>query len=486
MPRIVIDITTLARWRGPPVGIPRVVGKYAHFAFDTIPGAIFTLFDPEQRAFRTLSPESVSAILEGMSKVDLSVMPDATGNNPHTLDRIPGWLRAPFLWVTRPRRKLLAALEQARLALPSGFWRDVVRAAQSTLLSERSRGLYFRDDGSRIDVPSLDRISGPALVLAPEDIVVQMQYDWLDTDIGLLEGMMWHAGALHVVLCHDIIPLQWPQWYSQSDVAGFRAYYDRAFARADRMIFTTRSTATCAAEYCRQSGLALPDHTIVPLGSDLGRTTDVDGELPATLTAGRYVLFVSTLEPRKNHRLLVDAWRRLVADGTIDATGFKLVFAGRTGWMINPLIEALRTDPALASIVHLADVDDETLLALYRGAAFCVYPPEFEGFGLPAVEALAFGKAMIVSDRGPLPELVGDFALCLDPEDLEAWTETLRRWVTGSPERDRYEARAKADYRPLSWNSSAERFYDAVLSAGRPASGQVSASIRSQAADVPE
>ena len=100
--------------------------------------------------------------------------------------------------------------------------------------------------------------------------------------------------------------------------------------------------------------------------------------------------------------------------------------------------------------MHLSGVNDAMLSRLYGDAAFCVYPPKFEGFGLPPVEALALGKALIVSNAGPMPEVVGDFALCLDPDDIDAWTAKLREWISGSPERERFAVRARSAHQPRS------------------------------------
>jgi glycosyltransferase involved in cell wall biosynthesis len=132
---------------------------------------------------------------------------------------------------------------------------------------------------------------------------------------------------------------------------------------------------------------------------------------------------------------------------------------------MDDFVAELNGDPELKqSLLHLSGIDDAALSKLYADAGFCVYPPKFEGFGLPPIEALAAGKALIVSNAGPIPEVVGDFALCLDPDDLEAWTTHLRDWINGSPERERYARRARENYRPLGWDESARMFFDAAMS----------------------
>ncbi len=466
MPRIIIDISSLAHWLGPPAGISRCQRIYAKYALLNFPGdVLFTIYDPRLRQFRALSDRWAGEVIEGTARTDMTMMPDPSGMRSRTVDKVPELLREPFWWVTRLRRKSLSLLEQWRLKMSSPWARSIVQHIQSPLITRKYRRGYYAPDGSRIDWPPIDVLAGPPLVLEPTDTTIAMQYDWLDTNIEVLAEMRAAAGSRHVVLCHDIIPLQTPEWFSPDDVAIFNAYYDRAFAIADRVIFTSRRTAADVAEYCRSIGVTIADHRIVPMGSDALAQPAEDTALPERLAPGKFALFVSTVEPRKNHRLLVDAWRRLIADGTIDATGFKLVLVGRKGWMMAEFFAELQSDAGLrASVYHLSNVDDAALSTLYRHAAFCVYPAKFEGFGLPPVEALAFGKALIVSNAGPMPEVVGDFAVLIDPDDVDAWTGKIREWIRDPSERERFAARATGEYKPVTWDASAKAFFEAALS----------------------
>jgi glycosyltransferase involved in cell wall biosynthesis len=465
LPRIVIDISSLAHWLGPPAGISRCQSIYANFALRNFPEAVFTIYDPRRRQFRMLSQQWASAVLEGTARTDMTMMPDASGVRRRTIDYVPAALHQPFWWVTQLRRKSLAQLEQWRLGAASSRRRSLIQRAQAPLITRKYRRGYYAADGSRVDWPAFEFMAGPALMLEPSDTTIAMQYDWMDTNIDVVARMRQAAGSRHVVLCHDIIPLQSPEWFSPVDVAIFKAYYDRAFAVADRVIFTSQRTAVDAAAYCRSIGVGIADHRVVPMGSNAVAAAPSDAALPRGLDAGRFVLFVSTIEPRKNHQFLIDGWRRLVADGTVASSGFKLVLVGRKGWMMEGFFDQLRSDPGLrSSVIHLSDIGDAVLSRLYRDAAFCVYPPKFEGFGLPPVEALASGQALIVSNAGPMPEVVGDFALCLDPNDLDAWTGKLREWMNGSPERERFAARARAEYKPVTWEDSARAFFEAALS----------------------
>ena len=112
-------------------------------------------------------------------------------------------------------------------------------------------------------------------------------------------------------------------------------------------------------------------------------------------------MLVSTIEPRKGHGLMQAVWSRLLKEGIPQNLDVTLVLVGRVGWLIDGLVESLLSSERIAV---LDEVDDAALAGLYDGAGFCIYPSEYEGYGLPVVEALARGKAVLASDVGVVPE----------------------------------------------------------------------------------
>jgi len=224
-----------------------------------------------------------------------------------------------------------------------------------------------------------------------------------------------------VLFCHDIIPLMFPHFYKGADVEAQRRYCDLAFPAADLVIFSSRTVAADVRAYCDARGIAHGAFAVCPLGANASASA-ARAPLPVGLEAGRYALLVSTIEPRKGHRLIYDAWVKLLEAGIPQRARFKLVFAGRKGWMVDDLMRDLRRDPRIAGTLQvLPDADDATVSALYRDAAFCLYPSRYEGYGLPLVEAFRHGKAVLASTGGAVPEVVGGFSPCLDPTDGEAW-----------------------------------------------------------------
>ncbi len=456
----------MVRWHGPPVGIVRCQQKFAEYALLNVPGVHFTLFDPRKRVFRLLSHRHAEAILNGKLKVDMTMMPDLNLHRRHFVDRIPSLLQPVYWWLTKTRRKWVSLLEQWRLGARSKSTAERIGKFQSYFITKRYRSLYFGEDGARNDCMTFNGVAGPEVDLTPQDTTLAIQSDWIHTDVAAVAKAKQKAGSRHVILCHDIIPIQFPEWYSEADAAGFKTYYDIAFSIADRVMFTSNQSAKDASAYCRSLGFEIKDRATVPMGSDISPKMASGVPLPNGLDPERYCLFVSTVEPRKNHRMLVEAWRELVQKGVIGRSGFKLVFVGRRGWKMGTFLEDIAADPVLKeSVTHLQNVDDAKLARLYVDAAFCLYPPKFEGFGLPIVEALSYGKALIVANAGPMPEIAGDFAIAIDPDSPQAWSEAMGKWILQPAERQVWTRRAAEEYRPLTWGHSAKLFFEKVLEA---------------------
>ncbi|MBN9008917.1 MAG: glycosyltransferase, partial [Rhizobiales bacterium] len=155
------------------------------------------------------------------------------------------------------------------------------------------------------------------------------------------------------------------------------------------------------------------------------------------------------------------AWERLNREGLPEKAGVKLVFVGRHGWDVDPVLKGIAE---ARNLIHLADADDSLLSLLYEKAAFCVYPSLYEGYGLPIVEAFRHGRAVIASDRGSIPEVMADLGPCLDPGDEDAWAAALRDWIIHPAAIAEREAAIRAGFRPVTWDEAAARYIGQALS----------------------
>ena len=164
-----------------------------------------------------------------------------------------------------------------------------------------------------------------------------------------------------------------------------------------------------------------------------------------------FLLFVGTIEPRKNLVRLVEAYARLRAGGF----GAPLVLCGGSGWKNGDLVARIDALGIRPHVRLLGFVPDEDLPLLLNLCGAFVYPSLYEGFGLPIIEALACGTPTVTSDRGATAEVAGDAALLVDPEDVEALTSGLARALYDEPLREALRAAGPVRAADFSWERAA-------------------------------
>ncbi len=267
-----------------------------------------------------------------------------------------------------------------------------------------------------------------------------------------------------VITIHDLAFLHYPEFLT----AESRRYYNGQIADAVR-----RAHAISADSRATQADLvnllkAPPEKiTVIPLGLDAAFHPQAEAEVTATLARYRlppgYVLFVGTFEPRKNIPTLLRAYAQLQAQWP-DAP--PLVLIGNTGWLFE---EALRLAHALRLDAHLRrleNVPDAELPALYSGAGVCVLPSHYEGFGFPLLEAMGCGTPVVYANTSSLPEIAAEAGLPIDPDDVEALADALRRTLTDSTLRADLIRRGLAQAQTFTWEKTVRAtlaLYERVL-----------------------
>ncbi len=271
----------------------------------------------------------------------------------------------------------------------------------------------------------------------------------------------------YVLTLHDLIPLQTPDAISRSAAAYWRLVLPRSVARADAIITGSEFTRR---EILAHFDLPEPRVVVIPHGVDARFAPSVDEATRADVRRrhrlpARFLLFVGIASPRKNLDRLVRAFGALAGDERGDA---HLLLAGPPGWKNAALAEALATSPVAGRIRHLGIVPDADLPALYALATAAVNLSSQEGFGLPALEALASGTPLVCADRTSFPEVVGDAAWLVDPSDEAATTRALATVIAGGPAVEERVARGLARARLFTWERAAAAtlaVYERVASA---------------------
>lgn len=182
--------------------------------------------------------------------------------------------------------------------------------------------------------------------------------------------------------------------------------------------------------------------------------SSAQGKRPKALDAvpvGGYWLNVGTIEPRKNQRRLVEAYARYLA---LRGAPMPLVLAGGKGWLMEDFQKHLSELGIDAQIVMTGYVSDDELVWLYRNCYANLYPSLFEGFGLPVLEGMQFGAPTLTSNCTSIPEVAGNAAILLAPEDIEGWAQAMLRLAGSRSERDRLSAAALEQAGRFDWKHS--------------------------------
>jgi glycosyltransferase involved in cell wall biosynthesis len=187
--------------------------------------------------------------------------------------------------------------------------------------------------------------------------------------------------------------------------------------------------------------------------------------LESKIGSAPFILHVGTLEPRKNLVRLVEAYAKLVTENKVGDVA--LVLAGRKGWLYEPIYAAAeRVNSAGGRVLFLDFVYDNDLPLLYNMATVFAYPSLYEGFGLPAAEALACGKPTLVSRDGALHEVVGDAALAVDARSVEDIAAGLERLLLDEALRARLAELGPGQVAPFTWEAAARTVLDVYTKVG--------------------
>ncbi|HEX4941879.1 MAG TPA: glycosyltransferase family 1 protein [Actinomycetota bacterium] len=266
------------------------------------------------------------------------------------------------------------------------------------------------------------------------------------------------AKAPLVATVHDLLFLTYPEHYSWHS----RAIFERGLVLARRHARLVICPSMATMDACRAAGIEVERLRLVPWGVSVHPVERRRaGEIRGGYGLARpYILFCGTLEPRKNLRRVLEAFRRL------DRPDLDLVLVGPRGWK-EDLADGLRK--LEGRVRPLGFVPPEELSALYAGAAAFVYPSLAEGFGLPVLEAMAHGAPVVTSLGTATEEVAGDAALLVDPLDVDAIAGALARILDDEGQAATMRAMAAERATGFTWLRSAElvaRIYAEAAGAG--------------------
>jgi glycosyltransferase involved in cell wall biosynthesis len=315
-----------------------------------------------------------------------------------------------------------------RLVLFSSSWKDRLATTPvpgAEIVDARVPVTLLNFAWHRLQWPSIERFAGP-----------------LDVAHSMHPLLIPARTAAQVVTVHDLHFLDYPDGTTAEIRRDYPALAAEHARRADGVIAVSEYTA---GQVVSRLGVERSRITICPSGAPPWRPRD------RTPAAGP-ILFMGTIEPRKNVATLLDAYEKLIAGRPSTPA---LLLAGGAGFRSEGIFARLASPPLAGRVRHLGYVADPDREALYRSASLVVMPSLDEGFGLPALEAMTLGVPVIASHRGALPEVLGGAGLLIDPQDSTAIADAMARVLADSDLAATCAARGIARSRSYSWETSA-------------------------------
>ena len=268
------------------------------------------------------------------------------------------------------------------------------------------------------------------------------------------------AVAHQVCTIHDIIPIDHPEWFSSEFAGWYQWLMPKLVARVQHIIAVSHFTKERLVE---RFGVKPEKISVVWNGVDscfrprpmreILHTKDQAG-----IKSPRYVLFLGSIEPRKNLGRLLTAWDRILPELPDD---IELVVAGAKGAPQVFSDSGIQRIPARVNFAGY--IPQDHLPALYSGATALVYPSLYEGFGLPPLEAMACGCPVVTSNNSSLTEVVGDDAILVDPLDEESIADGMFRMIIRPHLREQLARSAFQRVECLSWETSAAKTREILL-----------------------
>jgi glycosyltransferase involved in cell wall biosynthesis len=265
-----------------------------------------------------------------------------------------------------------------------------------------------------------------------------------------------------VITIHDLNFVHYPQFQTPDSLRYYNGNLSDAVRRADAILADSQATKDDLVKLLN----APPDKITVhmlgvdhsafrPMPSEATNAARMRLKLPSA-----YILFVGTFEPRKNLPGLLEAYH-VLRERMPDAP--PLVIVGRRGWLYEPIFKRAAELNLSDCLLWLEDAATSDLPAIYNGASVLVLPSFYEGFGFPALEAMACGIPTVVSDRGSLIEVVGDTGILIDPDQPETLIGGLHTALTDSAFREKSRAAGIARAAGFTWENTAQIVFSTYL-----------------------
>ncbi len=257
---------------------------------------------------------------------------------------------------------------------------------------------------------------------------------------------------------YDLIPIFQQHTFGPGLTEKYTEYLYELLNNSDLLLPISRSSEKDLLRFAQEMGFDhVPKSVVIRLGDDIPRTvgnTNKPQGLPSEVVAGQFALCVGTIEARKNHQLLYNTYKLAAQRGVVLP---HLVIVGRPGWLTGDIIYFLENDLDIKdSVTILKNCDDQTLSWLYENGMMSLYPSQYEGWGLPVAESLAYGLPCISANVSSMTEIASEKLVSfVSPFDSAQLLESIIQ-LSSTSENQKRAKHIRAAYKPYSWSETAK------------------------------
>lgn len=452
-PTIWINKTTSYNWNRPVVGIVRVEAELAEKLKGLYPDGVFKDCIWDGKQFIELTQKKIN-------NVSLKEKKEVGSEK--------------LLFPIVSKRQAFLNMAQAILSISPSiirpqinaviFWvkPKVVRTINWFSLKQQTSPINFKaffksNNANYCSVDNKKELSAikKEHIFSSGDALISIGLDWDHLFYKDFYTLRTELGVKIITCCYDLIPVLYPQ-YCVADVANlFASYFIELADGSDEILCISQQSQRDLNNLLNRTGARLVRTSVFELGDNVPSSQDDISDEVHRLANERFILFVSSIERRKNHEVIYRAYHLLCQEGKSDELP-KMVFVGMPGWGVSELLKDIELDPCVKGKIQILNhVNDAELRKLYDATLFCVFPSLYEGWGLPVGEALALGKPVLCSNRGSLPEVGGDFAVYIEPWDPAAWAQQIYRLSTDNDYRCELSKKILSGYKKRTWENAA-------------------------------
>ena len=466
MSKVWIDVTTTMNWNRPAVGIVRVEQELIKYALENKSNVGFFIY--ETQCFSEIDRENVIKKVyqefnqESVIKKAIPEVNKQSTNRTSFFGLSFRRIRNSFFFFFRAIYEFSMSFVNDNFYNRINHLNHIKYQNFKNGVKSRIRRVVHKNPQQQVPFTSNFKPKKPQSInLTNGDTVMSVGLSW---DHGSkfrdLYDLKKVIDIKVIAMCYDLIPIKVPNLFiSLEHSASFERYYDGMTWAADAVACISKSSQNDYIDWLTEKYMPRPYTKVVTLGSTIVPYDESKLSQTVKDIDQKFILFVSTIERRKNHETIIKAIQYLKDHESENIP--LVIFVGMRGWGVGDMLNEYEMSIDLKKYIKiLNNLGDNDLSYLYQKCEFFLYPSFYEGWGLPVAEGLTYGKFGICSMSSSIPEVGGDLLEYVYPYDVLGWASKIEQFMRYPEQLRVKEERIKSEFKEYTWNNFGSQMFD--------------------------